>query len=212
MASPTGFKIKGLKRWKKALEAGGFDADLRKNIALATALNGQIAEAIVRKAIQSGGNIAKNAALTVAIKQSSKALVDSGLLFQSVTSKMHNEYTVFVGVLRSSRGYNVAKIVTEGAQVKVTPRMRSMFAMLAKASKSKKLGARLTGRAAELYKRMQKGWFPLKRETQVIVIPGRDYFKIAFSNTQMIKKARDNWKKALEATLRDVAQKSKGAE
>jgi hypothetical protein len=43
----------------------------------------------------------------------------------------------------------------------------------------------------------------------VIVIPGRPFFKVAFANTQMIKKARDNWKKAMEASFAERAKAGK---
>jgi len=201
------FKVKGVKRWMKALDAGGFSNELRRNIAKATALNGKIAEAILRKTIQSGGNLAKNAALTISIKKSSKALVDSGLLFQSIASKVHDDFTVFVGVLRTSRNYNIAEIVTNGRTIKVTPKMRGMFAILSRASRDKRVASRLTGRAAALFQRMPDGWKKLGEGTNAIVIPGRNYFQVAFRNTQMVKQARDNWTAAVKKTFQEVAKK-----
>jgi hypothetical protein len=202
----TSFKIKGLKRWRQALDAGGFDAASRKNIRLATALNGKIAEALIRKSIQSGGKLKKNASLTVSIKGSNKPAVDTGLMFQSMTSRVEDDFTVFVGVLRTSGHYNVAVIVHEGVEEKVTPEMRGMFFALWRASTGELDPSKLTGRAAELFARKQTGWTPLAADTQVIVIPGRPFFRVAFTNTQMIKQARDNWKKALEATFGEVAK------
>lgn len=205
---PTEFKVKGMKRWRQALDARGFDEASRKHLRVATALNGKIAEALVRKTIQNGGGLAKNARLTKWIKGSQKALVDSGVMFQSVTSKLQDDFTVFVGVLRSSSGYNVAVIVHEGAVEKVTPEMRGMFFMLWRASIGEIPASKLTGRAAILWARKPGDWKPLAPETQVIKIPARPFFKIAFSNTQMIKQARDNWKKAMEAAFAEVANKT----
>lgn len=208
---PTEFKIKGLKRWRVALDARGFDADAQRYIAQATALNGKLAEALVRKTIQGGGSgeYARNARLTKLIKKSQKPLVDSGLLFQSVTSAVQDVYTVFVGVLRTSNEYNVAAIVHEGVREVVTPAMRGMFFMLWRASEGAIDPSELTGRAAALWARKQKGWYPLAPETEAIVIPGRPFFKVAFKNTQMIKLARDNWRKALEATFAKRAKAEK---
>jgi hypothetical protein len=206
---PTEFKIRGLKRWRQALDAGAFDAAARKNVRVATALNGKIAEALVRKTIQSGGGLKKNAPLTKWIKGAQKPLVDSGLMFQSITSSVQDDFTVFVGVLRTSGEYNVAVIVHEGTEEKVTPEMRGMFFMLWRASIGEIDPSKLTGRAAILWARQPGGWAPLAPETQVIVIPGRPFFKIAFANTQMIKKARDNWKKAMEASFADRAKAGK---
>lgn len=208
---PTEFKVKGLKRWRIALDARGFDAAARKNLRVATALNGKIAEALVRKTIQGGGSgkYPRNARLTKDIKGSQKPLVDSGLLFQSVTSHVQDDYTVFVGVLRTSGEYNVAVVVHEGVEEKVTPAMRGMFFMLWRASEGAIDASKLTGRAAALFARKSKGWAPLAEDTQAIVIPGRPFFKVAFANTQMIKQARDNWKKALEASFAQRAREGK---
>lgn len=205
----TEFKIKGLKRWRQALDAGEFDKAARQHISRATALNGKVAEALVRKTIQSGTSLAKNAPLTKEIKQSQKPLVDSGLLFQSVTSSMQDDYTVFVGVLRTSGEYNIAVILHEGVEEKVTPAMRGMFFMLWRASEGEIDASKLTGRAAELFARKPSGWKPLAANTDVVVIPARPFFKVAFANTQMIKLARDNWKKALQAAFAERAKAGK---
>jgi len=208
----TEFKIKGLKRWRMALDAPGFDKVSRKNLRLATTLNGKIGEAIVRKTLQGGGKLKRNAKLTQAIKKDKKPLVDSGLLFQSITSQVEDDFTVFVGVLRTSDKYNIAIVVHEGVTIAVTPEMRGMFFALWRASSGELDPGKLTGRAAILFERMQTGWKPLAADTKAIVIPERPFFKVAFANTQMIKKVRDNWKKALEASFREVAAKGKGDE
>lgn len=203
MASGTTFKVKGLKRWLKALDAQEFDKVVRKNIRVATALNGKVGEAILRKTIQGAGKLKANAKLTKLIKQSKKPLVDRGLLFQSITSKVHDDFTVFVGVLRTSKGFNLIETLHEGKEIKVTPEMRGMFFMLWRASIGEIDPSKLTGRAAELWERMPGGWLPLAASTIVIIIPSRPFIKIAFSDSQMIKQVRDNWKKALAASFAD---------
>lgn len=202
----TGFKIKGLKRWQKAINARGFDDAARRHMRTATALNGKVAEKLMRSAIQSGGKLKRNAALTQAIKGDNKPLVDDATLFQSITSKIEDDFTVFVGVLRTDRSFEVASMVHEGAEAKVSKKMRGLFFALWKASIGELDPDKLRGRAKELYERMQEGWYPLKNETEVIIIPARQWVVIAFKNTQMIKQARDNWKRALEAAFAERAR------
>ena len=204
----TFFEMRGLKRWKKALEASGYKRISSKNIRKATALNGKMAEHFIRKEIQNG-RFVKNAALTIAIKKSKKPLVHKGDLFQSITSKLKDDYTVFVGVLKSDKkNSNILKIVHEGARVKVTPRMRNMFNLLFNVTI---LGAppdKLTGRAKELYESGAK-FYPLKKGTRIIRIPPRPFLSRAMSRPQLRQKAKENWKKALDKTFRDIVADAK---
>lgn len=202
----TGFKIRGLKRWKKALDARGFDQAARRHMRTATELNGKVAEKIIRKALQSGRGLKKNAALTQVIKGSNNPLVDDGTLFQAITSQVIDDFTVFAGVLRKDKDFDVAVAVHQGAQAKVTNKMRGMFFVLWRASEGALDPGELTGRAKELFGRMSKGWLPLMNETEVILIPPRPFIRTAFANTQMIKQVRDNWKLALELAFRERAK------
>jgi len=206
---PTEFKIKGLKRWKHALDARGFDSAARIHMRRATQLNGLMAVKLQRQVIQSGKSLKSNATLTQAIKGDDKALVDDATLFQSITHKMIDDFTVFVGVLRSDRSFEVASMVHEGAQAKVTNKMRGLFYTLWRAGNGTIDPNKLTGRAKELYDRMQFGWYPLSNNTEVIVIPPRKWILVAFRNTQMIKQARDNWRMALERAFADRAKGGK---
>lgn len=203
---PTEFKIRGLKRWRKAIDARGFDAAARRHMRRATMLNGKIGEKIQRQTIQSGNSLKKNAALTQAIKGDNKPLVGDGTLFQAITSKVIDDFTVFVGVLRTSEAYNVGIMVHQGAETKVTNKMRGMFFALWKASKGELDPGKLRGRAKELFEQMQDGWYPLAKDTEVIILPARPWVEIAFRNTQMVKQTRDNWKQALEAAFRERAK------
>jgi hypothetical protein len=205
----TQFKIKGLKRWRAALDAHGFDEVARKNIRKATALNGKIIEAAVRKVIQSG-KLKANAPLTIAIKGSSKPLVDHGGLFQAVTSHVVDDFTVFVGVLRSSPAHRLVEMLHEGVVISVTPAMRGMFFMLWRASIGEIDPNRLTGRAAELWARMPRDWKPLATDTKKIVIPPRRFIKAGFRTAGIIALCRKNWKAALEASFRARKNAGKG--
>lgn len=160
----------------------------------------------MRQTIQSGKSLQRNAALTQAIKGDNKPLVDQGALFQQITSKVVDDFTVLAGVLRTSGAYNVGLIVHEGATIKVTPKMRGLFFVLWKASEGMLDPGQLEGRAKELFEQMSEGWLPLNANTEVIVIPPRPWIRIAFNNTQMIKQVRDNWKQAMEASFRERAR------
>lgn len=197
------FKSKGIKRWLKALDPQGFTKALRKNVRVATTLNGKVGEAVLRKVIQGGGKLRPNAPLTKLIKNSEKPLVDSGLLFQSITSKVHDDFTVFIGVLRTSDRYNIVRTLHDGEHIKVTPAMRGMFFMLWRASIGEIDPSSLTGRAAALWARQPGGWYPLREDTVVIVIPGRQFMRIAFANPQFKKLVRDNWSKAVAASFKE---------
>jgi hypothetical protein len=197
------FKSKGIKRWLKALDPQGFTKALRKNVRLATALNGKVGEAVLRKVIQSGGKLRPNAPLTKFIKHSDKPLADTGLLFQSITSKVHDDFTVFVGVLRTSERYDIIRTIHDGQVIKVTPAMRGMFFMLWRASIGEIDSGTLTGRAAALWTRQPGGWFPLRDDTTVIVIPSRQFMRIAFANPQFKKLVRENWSKAVAASFKE---------
>lgn len=206
---PTQFKIKGLKQWKHAIDARGFDKTARIHMRRATQLNGLVAVKLQRQVIQSGKSLRRNAALTQAIKGDNKALVDDATLFQSITHKVIDDFTVFTGVLRSDRSFEVAYMIHEGAEAKVSKKMRGLFYVLWRASTGKMDPNKLTGRAKDLYEKMQTGWLPLSNDTEAIVIPPRQWIIVAFKNTQMIKQARDNWRMALQQAFADRAKGGK---
>lgn len=200
----TEFKIKGLRRWEKALKKGPFNAALKKNIKRATTLNAMLAAKEMRRVITAGVPPG-NADLTVAIKGSTKTLVDQGDLFQAITYRSTGPMEAFVGVFRTSDVFNVAAIVHEGATVNVTPAMRGLFFMLWKASEAAEGRGKmptLTGRAADLWSRNQV-WRPLKKETRAIVIPGRPFAEKAFRNPALRKQAEKNWAEAVQSTFRE---------
>lgn len=201
----TSFKIKGLKRWQKALNARGFDEAARAEIRRATELNGKVLEAAQRKVLQAGsGFMKRNAPLTVKIKGSSKPLIDHGDLFQGITSKVIDDFTVFAGVLRTHESYNIAKLLHEGAKIKITPKMRTMFSLLHKASTGHFDPAKLTGRAAELWARSPGGWLPIGKRTRLIIIPPRRWVNLAMRRSTTI--VRKNW---VDAMNRAFAKRAK---
>ena len=182
------YQVANLKRWvKAAANPAAFEMALRTNMRKATELNGKIAEKAQRQAIQKGG-LKANAPLTVMIKGSSKPLVHKGDLFQSITSQVVDDFTVFTGVLRNTGEYNIAEIVHEGVTIRVTPKMRGMFHYLALVSSGQMHPAQLEGRAAELWAARPGGWKPLMESTTAIVIPGRPWTQIALTTDEFKNK------------------------
>lgn len=192
-----------------AVDPRVFEAKLKHHMSRATALNGKVAVAAVRKVIRNGA-FAANAPLTVHIKGSSKPLVDNGTgLFQAITDEVQDHQTVFIGVNRNSDMYNIAMALHEGVTLRVTPAMRGMFFMLWQASTGAIPSSSLTGRAAELWERRPGGWKPLKESTSVIVIPGRPFLEQAFQDPTLRNTLRNNWTQAVQATLRELATRGK---
>ena len=185
--------------WTDATDATAFGKRLARNVRRATKLNALAAVKEMRATIQNGGFKA-NAPLTVALKGSSKPLVAGGDMFQSITTEQLNDDDIFVGVLRSEDGFDIVDIVHNGAVIPVTPAMRWMFMLLAKASDGKMDPSKLEGRAAELFSQFQ-GWKPLAESTTTIIIPERPFAVVAFSKDSLIKLCRENWEAAVLAAM-----------
>jgi len=198
-------KDKGWKQYAAAIDAKGFDKSMMRHLRVASQKNGLLFVKAIRQSIK-GGEFEPNKALTVAIKGSSKPLVDHGDLFQAITYKLYGDTKVFIGVLKTAAGYNIAAMLHEGAAIKVTKAMRALFFVLWQASEGKIDPAKLTGRAAELFERMSSGWYPLKDSTRVIVIPARPFIKVSFWNPELIAKAEANWHQACAAAIAERAK------
>lgn len=175
---------------------GQFQERVREGVRLATKVNALVVQREVRDNIRKGlyaNNRAPNAALTVAIKRSSKPLIDSGHLFKSVTTVQTDWHTAEVGVLRGDPGANIAEVVHEGRMIPVTQAMRSLFAMLAEASDGSIDPSKLTGRAQELFARMPKGWKALRPSTTHIRIPPRPYLREVVEDQRVNDLCGRNW-------------------
>lgn len=202
------FKLKGARKIEQALDPRRFDKTLKKHLRRASALNGKIAEAMVRDTIQNGP-FAPNKPLTTLIKGSEKPLVDKGDLFQSVTSRvMKDGLTVFVGVLKTAPGFNIAVVVHEGAEIGVTAKMRGLFFILWQASIGATDPSELSGRAADLFERFQD-WKPLSPSTSAIIISARPFIKETFKNKKLRKAAVDNWRQAMRLAFAEQAKAAK---
>lgn len=203
------FKMKKDEGWKKmerALSSGKNKAVYDKHIKRATQLNGKMAEALIRNEIKNGA-FAKNAPLTSALKGGGKPLVGTSTgaqLFQSITSKVIDDESVFVGVLKTNSFYNVARTIHNGTVITVTPAMRGLFFMLWLASTGQMAPSELSKRGQELYGQMSTGWLPLKASTRNIVIPPRPFIEQAINNAELQKKSENNWRQALAAAFKEV--------
>lgn len=187
-----------------AVDPRRFQIALDRHIPRATMLNAHLVQREIRQAIKSG-MFHPNAALTIAIKRSSKPLVDTGHgLFQAVNIDKINNYRVFTGVLKTDAFYNVAVALHEGVQIKVSDKMRGLFYVLWRASQGSIQPSELTGRAAELWARKPGGWLPLAASTQAIVIPARPFLVKAFNDPELRDMVQRNWQAAVAASFREL--------
>lgn len=196
-----GFIMKGpgWQRLKIALDPKKFRGRVKAQFSVAMARAGKEAEAQVRRVIKSAPFLG-NRPLTMAIKKSSKPLVDQGDLYGAITSQVLSYNSAFVGVLKTNANYNVALAIHEGVLIPVTPKMRSMFWHLWLKSEVDP-GIELTGRAAELWARFQGPWYPIGFGTKVIVIPSRPFIKAAFRSRTMRRRVREIWAAALQRAM-----------
>lgn len=199
------FKIKGIGRMQAMLKPGLAKKEVQKTVGKATGRNAQLLLKAIRKAIQSG-NYAPNAALTVDIKGSSKALVDSGNLFQAITATQQSPTVAFVGILRTDEAFNVGVAIHEGFTTKVTEKMRGLFFILWLASQGSVPSGELTGRAKELFARFQ-GWKPLNEDTTEIRVPARRFIGDPFENSGLKRKIVVNWNNAVREGLIKASNK-----
>lgn len=209
MATATGYQVTGLVEWRNITDANAFQKRLVRNIRRATKLNALATVKEMRATIQSG-DFKPNAPLTVAIKGSGKPLVAGGDLFQSVSMEELNPDEIFVGVKRTEGAYDLVEVIHNGATIPVTPAMRWMFLMLAKASDGEMDPGKLDGRAAELFGKFQ-GWKPIANSTSAIVIPARPFAEVAFAKPALIKLCQDNWAQAIQLALNPPKRDSSSA-
>jgi hypothetical protein len=203
----AGIKLTGdWKRLRAALDGGKVEKRLQDEVGKATAINAALVAKAMRDTIRGVVPPALDP-LTIAIKKSSKPLVDRGELWKAIVGVKLTWKKAEVGVLRGtmrSKGgdmVNLGRALHDGATVKVTPKMRALFAQLADASERRDPSG-LRGRALALYKRNPKvKWKPLKPTTTSIKIPGRPWIQLTMERAELIDKIRENWNNAVAAAL-----------
>ena len=168
-----------------------------------------VAQTIAQLAIDAGGFDA-NAPLTTQIKGGSTPLKDKGNLVRTaITTRNVSADSTFVGVLQSSPKFAQYMAVHNGATLKVTDKMRSMFQALAQVSSGEMQSSQLTGRARELYERSSGPWYPLATSTTAINIKARPFMERAFGSSQAKHAAVEKMLAAVDQTFRELAAGAK---
>lgn len=197
----------GWVRFKRVIDPRLFTARLRRSVGRATARNALLGVRQVRRELK-GGVPPANAPLTAELKGGSKPLVGTkgADLFNAVTSDVVSWDLAIVGAKRMSRNNaNVAAIVHQGARIRVTAAMRTMFLILAWATKRWNEGKpipHLEGRALELWQASRsKQFYPLEQGTREIVIPSRPFIRYAFQDPVFKRTVELNWSVAVTRAL-----------
>ena len=115
------------------MKGGGFESVFNQKLRKKNMTLRELGKARLSQEINSG-NFATNAAATIAIKGSSKPLIDHGDLLGQVGAKGADYGMSFlVGVKRTTgTGLNLAHMLETGWSQDVTPKMRVWFAVMAK--------------------------------------------------------------------------------
>lgn len=195
MAGTTTLELTGFEELKKALDPRAFERRLRREVKRAMVANAQIAEAEVKKDIYAGATFDPNSQRTIAIKGSSRPLVDNGDLVKSVDGQVVKWDLAVIGVLRSKQVKgedgktedikNIAVIVHEGAVIRVTDKMRAFFAAMSRKHPGK--------------------WFPLDPKTTVIVIPPRPFLESAVKK-ELRPRMKEHWEDAIRRALKPPSE------
>lgn len=192
----AGLTLKGFTEVADLFAPGKFEKRLEAEVGKATKLNALLAEGAIKRGIYSGKGIDKNSKFTIALKGSSRPLVDSGELVKSINGRAEKWDEFVVGVLKSRMVrdektgkskdlLSIAQILHSGATVTVTPKMRRFFFWMAS--------------------RYEKGeikepWKPLSARTKVIRIPARPFLRFAVTD-KMNAKYTDNWAMAVQRAM-----------
>jgi len=166
-------------KWRKLRQImERYDRNLQKNATVALYRAGLELEGLIKNRILDGKDMAPLHPFTIAMKGSSKPLIDEGDLLGSVGFRFIELDTVFVGVHRKAAdGTDIAAIHEreEGTKIKVTPAMRAFL------------------HAHGLH---------LKPTTTEIFIPGRPFVKPAYEDFKEKGIPRKLFVKAVEKTLK----------
>lgn len=130
-----------------------------------------------------------------------------GIIRRAIVTRNLSDTELFLGVPSTSQFYDEAVTVHEGATIKVTDKMRSMFAVLAQVSRGEMQPSELEGRAAELYQLSTGPWYPLSESTQAIKIPARPFMKPIFESPAGRERAKQIMIQAVDETFRALAAK-----
>jgi hypothetical protein len=142
---------------------------------------GVVAKDIARSALPQDG-LAKHAPLTADIRGGGPVLVDSGDLAHAIIAKRLPQGW-WVGVPRSSPHYVKAEALENGAVIKVTDKMRSLFFVLWLVSQGKMAASELDEPAAKMFARYPD-WPMLSDSTTDLRLPPRPFMRAAFAKNK----------------------------
>lgn len=177
-------------------------------VSRATEQNAMFTARAIRRYIKAA-KVEANAAATIAMKGSSKPLVHTGQMFQSIKGSLINSTTALAGVLRTAKSEdgaelaNVAAILNEGATIPVTESMRGLFYALHTATTrgrgavdaSPRLDAILGARGGS-----KEVIWPLDEGTEEIDLPARPFFEDSIDSA-LKARIRKNWERAYQRAL-----------
>lgn len=157
---PVDMEFKGFDEFQALMKEQGFANEIRnamrqKNRALALLGKAKLVNTML------SGQFAPNSPVTIALKKSSKPLVNHGDLVGNVGARSVSWQSFHVGIKRvTPRGQNLAHMLETGFTIRVTPAMRRWFFYQAKESGGK--------------------FKPLRESTTVLKVPARPYMRAAF--------------------------------
>lgn len=185
-----------------------FSSTLKDTVGKATKANAELVAEEAQKNIKSR-KYSANAGLTILLKGGKQPLVESGALHEalgSISLRLNSWKTAYIGIKRKGDDkVDVASVVHNGAIIKVTDKMRDMFALLYRVGRGQEDRNKLKGRAAEIAKKLGsrlKELRPIKNSTTSIVIPSRPFLSDVFKNKTVMAKIRNNWASAVETSIK----------
>lgn len=190
--------------WKKiadSLTAKEWEKNFKREANAATKINALIIQRLIKAAIANAKVHGRGlSGLTAAIKGSTSPLIDHGDLMASVSHEIISPFEAHIGILRSAgeEMVNIAKIVHNGKTIRVSGKMRAMFAALHAVSAGRMSPADLrSGRADALWRRFSSSspgdvW-PTLDGVAKIVIPPRPFLSWALQSKEMTDKVLMNY-------------------
>ena len=200
----------GWRKFRAALEPGRFRRRIEEEVGDATEENALLLRRAIREAIRSNISPSKVALSKALARGGSKTLVGrTGALWRSVTHLRLAWNRGFAGVLRRGQKkngaelFNVAMVLHEGHTIKVTDKMRGLFAALFWARIKGSPSHLKSKRARELWKSAPGfEWQRLSPSTRAIRIAGRPFVKVAMRSRAIHGQVEKNWNDAVDRAFR----------
>lgn len=194
-------RLFGWREVLNGLDAVAFRRRLEREIRHANQRIGREAVAVVRRQIR-GGAYAPNAATTAFLKASSRPLVNTGELFQSISFDTPAWNVARIGLLRATMGpeaVNIGIALHEGYTITVTDRVRARFMAMIRAA------AGMTGslgRDAQGRFRRRGVLPPLSGPARSVwIVPPRPYLEDPLSSAGFRGFVFDAWSQAARRAL-----------